>query len=539
MAAEDNLKTKAQLIAELEKLREQVSQPDRGSFPQEIEEKYLQVVDHSLEGIYIVQDHLLKFCNQRFAEMYGFKYPQEALDIDVRGLISPRSKETVDREIKARISGEKQVSHYHFFARRTDGKEFEVETLGSRINYRGEPAVQGVMRDVSKQRELEEQLRRAQKMEAIGTLAGGIAHDFNNILSIIMGYADMSLSSLEKPEKLKHNLSHVLKAAHRAQDLVQQILSFSRQGEIQPVRVKVAPIVREALKLIRASLPSTIDIRQETGDENYRVFADPTQLHQVLMNLCSNAAHAMREKGGVLDVQISDLNRDLASIAEMNTAPSPYMRLTVKDTGHGMTAEVKERIFDPFFTTKGVGEGTGLGLSVVHGIVAGMDGEISVESAPGEGTAFHLFIPLLLDEEDTAPEKKSKPAIPRGSEHILLVDDESVLRDMGRKMLEQLGYTVNVQPGSLEALEAFRTAPQEFHLVVTDLTMPGLTGIELAVELHNTRPDVPVILCTGNTRELDREELTDLGIDDLLLKPFNKMKIANIVRRVLDGRKKD
>lgn len=539
MAAEDTNKTKVQLIAELEKLRQNLSAYNKNSqhYSQsnfrELEEQYRQVVDHSLEAIYIVQDNRIMFCNLRFAEMFGFKGPLQAFGFDIRGLISPDSLKRVEDEIRARVQGAKEISHYHFFARRLDGRQFEVETLGSRINFRGKPAIQGVMRDISKQRELEEQLRRAQKMEAIGTLAGGIAHDFNNILSIIMGYTDISLASLDDKDRLKHNLAHVLKAAHRAQELVQQILSFSRGGDLRRSRIKVVPVIRDVLKLIRASLPSTIDIKLDIGNEEYSIFADSTQLHQVLMNLCSNAGHAMREKGGILEIQLSDLNRDLAVINELNEVQSPYMRLTVKDTGHGIAPEFKERIFDPFFTTKKVGEGTGLGLSVVHGIVAGLDGEISVESTPGQGAAFHVFIPLMQTvEEETSPQE-SYDMIYGSGQLILFVDDEASLRDIAKEMLEQLGYVVREFGSSHDALNAFRQSSADYDLVITDLTMPKMTGIELTVEFHTIRPDIPVILCTGFTRELNTAELSDLGIDALLQKPFSRDQLAEVVGKVL------
>jgi PAS domain S-box-containing protein len=498
------------------------------------EKKYRSIVDNSLEGIYIVQDNLLKFCNNRLAEMYGFKDPEEAIGTNIQTLISEKSVNLVERELKARENGEKEISHYYYFARRLDGKEFEVETLGSKILYKGKPAIQGVLRDVSKQRELEAQLRQAQKMEAIGSLAGGIAHDFNNILSIIIGYSDISMSSLDNKEKMQYNLEHILKAAHRAKDLVHQILSFSRQGETEKGPIKVVPIVKEVLKLIRASLPSTIEIKQNIRYDKYIIYADPTQLHQVLMNLCTNAAHAMRQHGGVLEIEISDLNCDLASISENSVEPAPYMRLTVKDTGFGMTQEVKERIFDPFFTTKQVGEGTGLGLSVVHGIVTSLDGEISVESEPGQGTTFHLFFPLLKDNTPVSSIVGTRKNLPRGKERIMLVDDEVSLVNMGQKMLGQLGYDIVAIEHSDKALSIFREDPDSFQLIITDLTMPGLTGIQLAAEIKKIKPELPIILCTGFSKELNRSDLKDLGISDLLLKPYDMGKIATMVRQVID-----
>jgi PAS domain S-box-containing protein len=494
--------------------------------------EYRAIIDNSLEGIFIVQNHTLKFCNQRLAQMFGFKNPRDAIGIDVMELVSPQSRELVNRELEAHESGKKQTSHYDFFARRTDGSEFDVETLSSRIMYQGKPAVQAIIRDISKQRQLEKQLHQAQKMETIGSLASGIAHDFNNILSIIIGYAELSLDDYTSETKIKHNLEQVLSASYRAKDLAQQILSFGLQSEREKRPVKVNPIVQEVLTLIRASLPSSIHIHQNISETTYIVLADPTQLHQVLMNLCTNAGHAMQEKGGVLEVVLSDLNRDLEAISEQSLAPSPYLRLTVSDTGHGMKPEVMERIFDPFFTTKKKGEGTGMGLSVVQGIVKNLDGEISVESEVGKGTSFHLFLPIF--EESEGIEEKPKKPIPRGNERILLVDDEVVLVNMGRKMLGQLGYDVVPVTESIEALETFRAAPESFDLVITDLTMPDMTGKQLARELVKIKPDIPVVVCTGFSREIKRDNIRDSGIKAFIIKPYNKEEIANIIRKVLD-----
>jgi PAS domain S-box-containing protein len=509
----DELKTMEQLEAELA--------------------QYKAIVDFSLEGIYIAQDRKLKFCNRRFADMFGFADPGDAVGTDVMKLVSPKSRELVERELEAREKGRKQVSQYVFFARRLDGSELEVETLAGRIIYNGSPAVQGVMRDITRERQLESRLQQAQKMEAIGTLAGGIAHDFNNILSVIIGYTELSLDSRSQKIRTEHNLEQILKAAMRARDLVQQILSFSRQSEKEKKPVKINLIVNEVLNLIRASLPSTIKIVKNISKVPYVVLADPTQMHQVLMNLCTNAAHAMKGKGGVLKVELSDLNRDLAAASEDVSAPSPYLRLTVSDSGHGMAQEIKDRIFDPFYTTKAPGEGTGMGLSVVHGIVKNLDGEISVESESGKGTSFHLFLPLL--EEAPAIKKEQKKEIPRGNERIMLVDDEVVLARVGEKILKQLGYKVTAETSSIDALETFRADPDSFDLVISDLTMPDLTGIELAKKMIAIKADVRVIICTGFSHQVSRDNIRDLGIKELIVKPYNKKEFAVTIRKVLEN----
>ncbi|MCP4213528.1 MAG: response regulator [bacterium] len=495
---------------------------------------YKTIVNKSPEGIYICQDRILRFCNPRFAELFGFDSPEKALGMKVKELVSPKSRNLVDDELRKREKDKIQLSHYNFFARRLDGSEFEVETFAGSITYKGKPAIQGAMRDVSAQRQIERQLRQAQKMEAIGTLAGGIAHDFNNILSVIIGYTELS-SDGSSEAKTKRNLSQVLKASHRAKELVSQILSFSRQTEKDRRPIAVAPVVKEVLILIRASLPSTIKIRQDISATNYVISADASQLHQVLMNLCTNASHAMQETGGTLEVILSDLNRDLELIDEKNMAPAPYCRLTVKDTGTGMDSNTLERIFDPFFTTKKTGEGTGLGLSVVHGIVRSLDGEISVESEPGKGTAFHLFLPLL--QENIKPKAPPTTTTPTGHETILLVDDEAPLVMMAERMLQRLGYKVTAETESLKAMDTFGKTPDEFDLVITDLTMPDMTGKQLAAKILELRPDTPIILSTGFNRGFDRDQIRGFGFKELLMKPYTKKEIAIVVRKVLDDSK--
>ena len=337
------------------------------------------LIENSFDGIFICRDGVLKFCSRRFAEIFGFKAPADITGREIKKLVYIETTGPVDEILRG---------YNNFLAWRKNGVEFEVEILAGPITYCEQPAVQGVLRDLSKVRQLEKQLRQAQKMEVIGTLASGIAHDFNNILSIIMGYLELSLDSRTDEMIMRQNLQQALKASHRAKDLVQQILTFSRRGEKQKGPVQVTPIVKEVIKMMRSSMPAAIEIRQDISEKRYVVLADPIQLHQVIMNLCTNAWHAMQEEGGTLEVVLSDLNRDLEAISEVPLAPSPYMRLTISDTGHGMTAPVKEKIFEPFFTTKKKGEGTGMGLSVVLGIVKHLDGEISVESEPGKGVKF-------------------------------------------------------------------------------------------------------------------------------------------------------
>ena len=378
---------------------------------------------------------------------------------------------------------------------------------------------------------LQNQLQQSQKMEAIGTLAGGIAHDFNNILAGVLGYTELALNCVQADTNVHRFLTQILEAGLRAKDLVSQVLTFSRDSKTVSGAVHLPPVVKEALRLLRASLPTTIDIHQNFQSE-LAVMADPTKIHQVLMNLCTNAAHAMQKNGGVLEVNLTDVDVDPA-FAEKHPGlpPGSYVRLIVSDTGHGMSEFVRDRIFDPFFTTKEKGEGTGLGLSVVHGIVTGFDGHILVHSSPGKGTSFEIFLPAINADLEKCGEPGS---IATGSEHILLVDDERTIVEAHKLMLESLGYRVTGESGSLKALNTFRAQPQEFDLVITDLTMPQLRGDELAKALLEIRPELPIILCTGFSTSIGEKNIAEIGFRALLQKPALKRDIAEAVRQVLD-----
>ncbi|MHC1744194.1 MAG: PAS domain S-box protein [Syntrophobacteraceae bacterium] len=380
---------------------------------------------------------------------------------------------------------------------------------------------------------VEPQLRQAQKMEALGTLAGGIAHDFNNILGIIMGYTEMARLEAGEDGSLLKELQQVTAAAHRAKDLVQQILAFSRRREQERQPVQPSLLVKEVLKMLRASLPSTIEIKSKVVSKSV-VMADPTQIHQVLMNLCTNAAHAMQENGGVLDVSLSDVAFMPDGARPFGLDRGPHVQLVVKDSGHGIAPEILDRIFDPFFTTKEHGEGTGLGLSVVHGIVKGYGGAVEVDSAPGNGTSFKVFFPAREDMATVHAEKRA--SMPRGSERLMLVEDEPLLGAFMKRMLERLGYEVDYRSNGLEALEAFRhqSAENPVRLVITDMTMPHLTGMDLARELLRIQPDLPIVLCTGFSEKITPEKARNLGIRGFLMKPVAATEMAELIREMLD-----
>ena len=387
-----------------------------------------------------------------------------------------------------------------------------------------------------KRRKLEMQLQQAQKMEAIGTLAGGIAHDFNNILSAIIGFTELATLNVNDGSAVLRNLDQVLKASERAKDLASQILTFSRQSEQEKKPIQIESHVRQALKLLRSSLPATIEIRQNIENNVDFILADPTQIHQVVMNLCTNAAHAMREEGGIMKVTSKpvELDNDF-TFQYPDIEPGPYLKLTVTDTGYGISSEIIDSIFNPYFTTKKKGDGTGLGLAVVYGIVKSYGGGITVQSELGRGSTFNVYFPRI--ESKTISETQEAKPLPRGNECIIFLDDEQVLVEMAEQILGALGYSVVTHTNSIEALELFRSDPDRFDLVITDMTMPKMTGDKMIREVLKIRSDIPTILCTGYSEKIDKEGASELGVSEFVMKPLDMRNLAVIIRKVLDQKK--
>jgi PAS domain S-box-containing protein len=480
-------------------------------------------------------DGVIVSWNRGAERLYGYT-AAEVTGRPISLLAPPDRADEID-QILERIRRGNRIAQFDTVRVRKDGSRLEVSVSVAPIKDVSGRIVGAstIARDITERNRLEAQIRQAQKMEAMGTLAGGIAHDFNNILAAIMAQAEMASDGLPEGGRLWQQLQQILAASGRARDLVRQILTFSRQAEQVRRPVVVQEIVLEVMRLLRATLPTTIDFRQQIEPGQARVLGDPTQLHQVLINLCTNAEHAMRERGGLLEVQVKTVEVD----AEFATAhpplqPGSHVKLTVRDTGHGMAPQIQERIFEPFFTTKARGEGTGMGLAVVHGIVTAHGGVLAVESAPERGTRFDCYLPRCDKAEVLAiPEE----AVARGQGvRILFVDDEPVLVQIWTAMLGKLGYCVTSHTDSREALEAFRGNPYAFDLVITDQTMPEMTGETLARELLRLRPTLPIILCTGFSYTVSEEKAKTLGIRALLMKPVSRHDLCLTVQRLLAER---
>ncbi len=524
-----------QLIAQVVDITER----KQAELLQQSERRFRRLVENLPRGAAYIEGESI-FVNKAAEEITGYSRHQiTTLDQWFRALYGEEHR-TIRRQYERdREAGFPTSRTVHI--RRRDGRLRQVEFAA----YEDDQCQIWVLHDVTDRRRAQEalrrseaQLRQAQKMEAIGTLAGGVAHDFNNILTAITGYTHLALAKVAADSRAGYNLRQVLTAGKRARDLVSQILTFGRRGEGERGPVSLEEIVREASTLLRATLPAGIVIEHDlrtaaSALPTDTIHGDATQIQQVLMNLGTNAGHAMRETGGTLSVSLEEtaVTPQIAVCHPALRAGRRYLRLVVRDTGDGIPAGVKERIFEPFFTTKKIGEGTGLGLAVVHGIVADHGGAIAVESAEGQGTSFEIFLPRV--DAAATPQAEPEGPPPTGDERVLLIDDEEAVVEIYHEYLTSLGYRVEPRTDSRQAYEDFRAAPWSFDLVITDQAMPGMTGETLAGKLLAVRPELPIVLCTGFSHTVSREQALAAGIRAYLMKPFEPRELAETVRSVL------
>lgn len=506
----------------------------------ESEERYKSLFknNHSIMLLIDPESANIVDANPAAVSFYGWSY--EALTCKKIFDINTLAEEQVFGEMeKAKMEQRKQFYFRHCLA---SGEIRDVEVYSGPIKVHGKELLYSIVYDITSRKKAEEekaaleaQLLHAQKMESIGTLSGGIAHDFNNLLGIILGNAELAMEDVPEWHPAKDNINEIRTASLRARDVVKQLLSFGRKTDPKKRPVKLVQIVEDALKFLRSSIPTSIEIHQNIpNDTDNTILADSTQINQVMINLFTNAAHAMEDTGGVITIGIQNVYLDQVSAPFYpDLLPGNYIKLTVSDTGTGIDHEIKDRIFDPYFTTKEVGKGTGIGLSVVHGIVKSHNGAISVDSKFGKGTTFNILFPVA--EEEAVIETESVEKLSTGNERILFVDDEKSMAEIGRRRLERLGYQVEARTNPIEALELFRAAPDQFDLVITDMTMPHITGDRLLKEILKIRPDMPTILCTGFSEKIDEEKAKKIGVRQYIEKPFDKGKLSGLVRKVLDN----
>ncbi len=518
-------------------LKNEISKINRAKENLIKEKAFTEKVINSMPGIFYAssEDHQLVILNRNLQELIG-KSPEEINrdEFNLLDHIPDVEKMHFAEAVKhAQETGQNFSFEAHFV--KADGSRIPMLYTASHIDFGDEKYFLGFGLDITERKKLQADLQQALKMEAIGTLAGGIAHDFNNILGAILGHAELAICDINDTKHLNEDLNEVLKGISRARELVKQILTFSRKNEqlLQPLKVQV--VIEDAVKLLRSSIPTTIEIRQDINHDCAAVMADSTQIHQVIMNLCTNAYHAMRETGGILGISLKpvELKKEISD-EKLKLSPGAFIKLEISDTGKGIPEEIQKRIFEPYYTTKTKGEGTGLGLAVVHGIVSSLNGDISVHSELNAGTTFRIYLPIVAEDLEIT-EKKVATVLPTGQENILVVDDDPAIAEITSRKLKKLGYKVTTMLSSIDTLKLFQDEPGNFELLLTDMTMPNMTGEELSKNILKIRPDMKILLCTGYSELINEDSAKAAGIAGYIMKPLSMDELAVTVRKILDG----
>ena len=523
-----------------QKLQEQIEKGiEMESRLQEGEQRFRNLVESTNDWFWEVDlQGVYTYVGPQVETLLGYT-PKEVLGKSVFDFIAPEEASVARRFFQQMVAAHSPIELYDNTLIHKAGHRVTVQTSGLPIvNMRGELlGYRGTDRDITEKIKLEERLRQSQKLESIGTLAGGIAHDFNNILSIMIGNAELAMGSVSQNDAAYHYLAEIKTAGLRAAGIVKQLLSFSRQGDRGFKPTEITGIIGDTLTLMRSTIPATIEIRKNIDVAEATVLADPVQINQVIMNLCINASQSMQETGGVIEIGARAVDLDTSAARGLSgLRKGRYLRITVRDTGTGIDPKVIPRIFDPYFTTKPVGQGSGMGLAVAHGIAKNHGGAVTVESVLGRGSTFSIFLPLAEGVPVAEPQKPE--AVRPGEETLLVVDDEPSIAQMITTILARLGYRVETKMNPNQAVELFRSQAGCIDMVITDMTMPQMTGVQLFEKLKQIRPDIPVIICTGHSDRIDEKRAARLGVDAYLMKPVTSRKIAATIRKILDDRKR-
>lgn len=516
--------------------------PNKGCVnPKRFSERFQKVFNSQLDAIFLLNSEIparVLESNIAATEIFGYDVNEMVGDTIEKFHVDDIHRKAFHDKLFSAVQKEGYLKNFEFSMKRKDGSVFPSEhnILELKNDKDERTGWVSIIRDLTEKKKLEKRLHEAQKMESIGTLAGGIAHDFNNILFPIVGMSELLLEDLHPGNEAYENAEEILKAGKRGSGLVKQILAFSRQTDHKIMPIRIQNVLKEVLKLVRSTIPANIDIKHHIQTDCGVVNADATQMHQIAMNLITNAFHAVEDTDGKINVALKEIILEDEDVADLSLEPGKYAMFTVSDTGSGIEPFIVDKIFEPYFTTKERGKGTGLGLAVVYGIVKDHHGDIKVYSELNKGTTFKVYLPLMGKSNETVSIQR-EITYSIGNERILLVDDEKPIVQLEKQMLERLGYQVTTRTSSPDALQAFTAAPDSFDLVITDMSMPNMTGDRLAKHLIAIRPDIPIIISTGFSERINQEKAETIGIKGFLMKPIIKSEMAKIVRKVLDEAK--